>query len=97
MRADGVGDFAAPLGPAGAVVSHPRSGSTALLPVLGGQLAGREGPFDSIEEAIADIRAGKMVIVLDDEDRENEGDLVMAAAEGHAATRSTSCARTPAA
>jgi 3,4-dihydroxy 2-butanone 4-phosphate synthase/GTP cyclohydrolase II len=35
--------------------------------------------MDSIEAAIADIRAGKMVIVLDDEDRENEGDLVMAA------------------
>ena len=52
---------------------------TALLPVLGGQLAGREGPFDSIEDAIADVRAGKMVVVLDDEDRENEGDLVMAA------------------
>ena len=34
---------------------------------------------DTIAEAIADIRAGKMVIVLDDEDRENEGDLVMAA------------------
>ena len=34
---------------------------------------------DRIEEAIAEIRAGKMVIVLDDEDRENEGDLVMAA------------------
>ena len=40
--------------------------------------------MDSIEAAIADIRAGKMVIVLDDEDRENEGDLVMAAADGHA-------------
>jgi 3,4-dihydroxy 2-butanone 4-phosphate synthase/GTP cyclohydrolase II len=36
-------------------------------------------PFDSIEDAIRDIRAGKMVVVLDDEDRENEGDLVMAA------------------
>ncbi|MGO0121757.1 bifunctional 3,4-dihydroxy-2-butanone-4-phosphate synthase/GTP cyclohydrolase II [Desulfothermobacter acidiphilus] len=35
--------------------------------------------FNTIEEAIADIRAGKMVIVVDDEDRENEGDLVMAA------------------
>ncbi len=33
----------------------------------------------SIEEAIADIRAGKMVILVDDEDRENEGDLTMAA------------------
>jgi 3,4-dihydroxy 2-butanone 4-phosphate synthase / GTP cyclohydrolase II len=38
-----------------------------------------ESPFDSIEDAIEDIRAGKMVVVLDDEDRENEGDLVMAA------------------
>ena len=35
--------------------------------------------MDSIEAAIADIREGKMVIVLDDEDRENEGDVVMAA------------------
>lgn len=35
--------------------------------------------FDSIEEVIKDIRAGKMVIVTDDADRENEGDLVMAA------------------
>jgi 3,4-dihydroxy 2-butanone 4-phosphate synthase/GTP cyclohydrolase II len=36
-------------------------------------------PFDRIEDAIADIRDGKMVIVADDEDRENEGDLVCAA------------------
>lgn len=36
-------------------------------------------PFDSVESAIADIAAGKMVIVTDDEDRENEGDLIMAA------------------
>jgi len=35
--------------------------------------------FNTIEEAIEDIRAGKMVIVVDDADRENEGDLVMAA------------------
>ena len=35
--------------------------------------------FDSIEEAIADIRDGRMVILVDDEDRENEGDLTMAA------------------
>ncbi|MCX7832514.1 MAG: bifunctional 3,4-dihydroxy-2-butanone-4-phosphate synthase/GTP cyclohydrolase II [Actinobacteria bacterium] len=35
--------------------------------------------FASIEEALEDIRAGKMVIVVDDEDRENEGDLVIAA------------------
>ncbi|MBW3630622.1 MAG: bifunctional 3,4-dihydroxy-2-butanone-4-phosphate synthase/GTP cyclohydrolase II [Gemmatimonadetes bacterium] len=36
--------------------------------------------FDSVEEAINDIREGRMVIVADDEDRENEGDLVCAAA-----------------
>ena len=35
--------------------------------------------LNSIEEAIDDIRQGKMVILVDDEDRENEGDLVMAA------------------
>jgi 3,4-dihydroxy 2-butanone 4-phosphate synthase/GTP cyclohydrolase II len=36
-------------------------------------------PFATIEEAIDDIRQGKMVVVCDDEDRENEGDLTMAA------------------
>lgn len=35
--------------------------------------------LDSIEEAIADFREGKFVIVVDDEDRENEGDLIVAA------------------
>ncbi len=35
--------------------------------------------FDSIDSVIADLRKGKMVIVVDDEDRENEGDLIMAA------------------
>lgn len=39
----------------------------------------REFKFNTIEEAIEDIRQGKMIIVVDDEDRENEGDLVMAA------------------
>ena len=38
-------------------------------------------PFDRIEEAIADIGSGKMVIVADDEDRENEGDLVCAGSQ----------------
>lgn len=35
--------------------------------------------FNSIEEAIEDLKEGKMIIVVDDEDRENEGDLMMAA------------------
>jgi 3,4-dihydroxy 2-butanone 4-phosphate synthase/GTP cyclohydrolase II len=36
-------------------------------------------PFATIEEAIEDIREGRMVVVVDDEDRENEGDLTIAA------------------
>jgi 3,4-dihydroxy 2-butanone 4-phosphate synthase / GTP cyclohydrolase II len=36
-------------------------------------------PFDSVDAAIAEIAAGKLVIVTDDENRENEGDLIMAA------------------
>src|SRR5437868_14390294 len=35
--------------------------------------------FGTVEQAIADIKAGKLVIVADDEDRENEGDLICAA------------------
>jgi 3,4-dihydroxy 2-butanone 4-phosphate synthase/GTP cyclohydrolase II len=38
-------------------------------------------PFSDIEDIIADIAAGKMVIMVDDENRENEGDLIMAAAK----------------
>jgi len=37
--------------------------------------------FDSVESAIADIAAGRLVIVTDDEARENEGDLIMAASK----------------
>ena len=35
--------------------------------------------LDSIEEIVSAVRNGEMVVILDDEDRENEGDLVMAA------------------
>ncbi len=38
-----------------------------------------QAPFSTIEEAIEDIRQGKMVVVVDDENRENEGDLTIAA------------------
>ena len=41
--------------------------------------AAGEGAFATIEEAIEEIRRGRMVVVCDGEDRENEGDLVMAA------------------
>src|SRR3954469_25990747 len=38
-------------------------------------------PFDSVESAIQDIAAGRLVIVTDHENRENEGDLIMAASK----------------
>ena len=43
--------------------------------------AKRRGPFAPIEQAIKAIRAGEIIIVVDDEDRENEGDLTMAASK----------------
>ena len=52
---------------------------SSALPALATRLSPERSSMDSIEAALADIRIGKMVIVLDDEDRENEGDLVMAA------------------
>ena len=38
-----------------------------------------DNTFSTIDEAIEEIRKGKMIVVVDDEDRENEGDLVVAA------------------
>ena len=38
-----------------------------------------ESVFSTIDQALEDIRAGKIVIVVDDADRENEGDFIMAA------------------
>ena len=40
--------------------------------------------LDSVEDAIAAIARGEMVVVVDDDDRENEGDLVAAASQDHA-------------
>ena len=40
--------------------------------------------LNTIEEIIEDLRAGKMVVIMDDEDRENEGDLIMAASKANA-------------
>jgi len=44
-----------------------------------GSMNNPEYIFNTIEEAIKDLQAGKMVIVVDDPDRENEGDIIMAA------------------
>jgi 3,4-dihydroxy 2-butanone 4-phosphate synthase/GTP cyclohydrolase II len=46
-----------------------------------GEINDGNGEFDSVAEAIADIAAGRPVIVVDDENRENEGDLIFAAAK----------------
>jgi 3,4-dihydroxy 2-butanone 4-phosphate synthase/GTP cyclohydrolase II len=46
---------------------------------LQGQAAPAPGALNSIEELLGELRAGRMVVVMDDEDRENEGDLIMAA------------------
>ena len=43
------------------------------------QHAGSTVPLERVRQAVDDIKAGKMVIIVDDEDRENEGDLAMAA------------------
>jgi len=71
-------------------IPRRRAGST-LAPVMSAEHGRRESAkgatsrgqapirFDRVEDAIRDIRSGKMVIVVDDEDRENEGDLTMAA------------------
>src|SRR5208337_4307821 len=50
-------------------------------PMFGGLVprAKAQAPFVSIEEALEETRRGRMVILMDDEDRENEGDLCMAA------------------
>ena len=57
-----------------------RTHSAQQLPTLvNAATYGHPGCFARIEDAIAAIRAGKMVIVADDEDRENEGDLTIAA------------------
>jgi 3,4-dihydroxy 2-butanone 4-phosphate synthase / GTP cyclohydrolase II len=48
-----------------------------VLPLSGKSASG--SGLNSIDEILADLRAGRMVVVMDDEDRENEGDLIMAA------------------
>jgi 3,4-dihydroxy 2-butanone 4-phosphate synthase / GTP cyclohydrolase II len=42
-------------------------------------MSDQKAPFATIEEAIQEIRQGRMIVLVDDEDRENEGDLTMAA------------------
>lgn len=71
--------------PAAPHLKSPVNGVAVHAPNRGSVLARymESGPsasgFHSIESALLDIAAGKFVVVLDDEDRENEGDLIIAA------------------
>jgi 3,4-dihydroxy 2-butanone 4-phosphate synthase/GTP cyclohydrolase II len=58
-------------------VSKHHSGTGGTAERAGG--AHRRGPFARVEDAVDAIRQGRMVVVVDDEDRENEGDLTIAA------------------
>ncbi|MBI3492121.1 MAG: bifunctional 3,4-dihydroxy-2-butanone-4-phosphate synthase/GTP cyclohydrolase II [Acidobacteria bacterium] len=57
------------------MTKHP----TPRIEIAKGARKKKASPFAAIEDAVAAIRAGEMVIVVDDEDRENEGDLTVAA------------------
>ncbi len=46
--------------------------------VMSDHRQGQENIFSSIEDAMEDVRQGRMIIIVDDEDRENEGDLMIA-------------------
>jgi 3,4-dihydroxy 2-butanone 4-phosphate synthase/GTP cyclohydrolase II len=61
------------------VVRVNELGSGSRIPKAGARPRARRGPFAPIDEAVAAIRAGRMIIVVDDADRENEGDLTIAA------------------
>lgn len=73
---------AAPQSSGGAELARgrtPKEASLSYQPQIVAGSSGRQDSFVRIEDAIAAIRAGKMVIVADDKERENEGDLTMAA------------------
>lgn len=59
--------------------SHPRRTGVRPAHDDGREEGRRSGLFDSVAEALNDLRAGRMVVVVDDELRENEGDLLVAA------------------
>jgi len=50
-----------------------------VLPLTGKAPAPPVTPFNSVAEILEDLRGGRLVVIVDDEDRENEGDLIMAA------------------
>jgi 3,4-dihydroxy-2-butanone 4-phosphate synthase/GTP cyclohydrolase II len=58
---------------------EPNNDSLAGHPEIAGDVNPDDFEFASIERALRELRAGRMIVVVDDEDRENEGDLTMAA------------------
>ena len=61
------------------VYSLPPRGPASAGPADPTDAGSPTSAFASVDEILADLRAGRMVIILDDEDRENEGDFIMAA------------------
>src|SRR5947209_7932139 len=53
--------------------------NTLLVLFKGATMTPQQSPFATVEEAVEEIRQGRMIVLVDDEDRENEGDLTMAA------------------
>ena len=60
-------------------MSESRTQTDPVAPGREAEEANGGGPFSSVEEALEEIRRGRMIVVCDGEDRENEGDLVLAA------------------
>ncbi|TLY86875.1 MAG: 3,4-dihydroxy-2-butanone-4-phosphate synthase, partial [Gammaproteobacteria bacterium] len=60
-------------------ITRPRTMSK-ILPLTGKGAPAPQAPaLNSVAEILAELRAGRLVVIMDDEDRENEGDLIMAA------------------
>src|ERR671914_123189 len=60
-------------------MSKARPASNRATPRREAEDVARRSPFATVEDALEDVRRGRMVVVCDGEDRENEGDLVLAA------------------
>src|SRR3989344_1400850 len=58
---------------------HPRGPPKAPPPTTSPPPPPPPGPIPPVEDIVAEVRAGRIVILVDEEDRENEGDLVLAA------------------
>ena len=59
--------------------THQAFPMSKVLPLSGKAPPERSADLNTVEEILEDLKAGRMVIIMDDEDRENEGDLIMAA------------------